>query len=191
MITASILEGILSSVYFSLMYFMANGFKSSNEYLNFSLQKFCMTLSLFNGASSFFSISVDLFMYPMFIRVFIYFFNLYRKRTEIENPTIDSQSPQSLPLRIKLRISLVVFLFFITFLHSIYTHLLRIWQTVDPQMFIEIYNTEPKTELYEDYKMIEEFALNLKDICMGSAFTYLAYNLTVSAHNDSTGRKSK
>jgi hypothetical protein len=58
-------------------------------------------------------------------------------------------------------------------------------------MFIEIYNTDPKTELYEEYKLIEEFALNLKDICMGSAFTYLAFNLTLSAYNDSTGRKSK
>jgi hypothetical protein len=191
MITASILEGVLSGIYISLMYFMASGFKNSDQYLDFSLQEFCLALSLFNGASAFFSISVDLFMYPMFIKVFFYFVNLYRKRNETVKPSIGSKSSQSLPLRIKLRISLVVYLFFITFLHSIYTHFLRIWQTIDPLKFIEINNTEPKTELYEDYKMIEEFAINMKDICMGTAFTCLAYYLTLSAHQYSTGSDSK
>ncbi len=31
--------------------------------------------------------------------------------------------------------------------------------------------------------MIEELALNIKDICMRTAFTYKAFNLTHSAQN--------
>jgi hypothetical protein len=178
MITASILEGILSSVYISLMYFMAAGFKDSNDYMNYTLSQFCLLLSLSNGASSFFSISVDFLMYPMFIQAFLYFLNQYRLKHKSSLKRGDTSDQLSLPLNIRLKISLVLFLFSINVIHSIYTHLMRIWQTVDPVMFIEITNN--KSEKYELYKIKEEFALNFKDICMGTAFTYLAYHLTLS-----------
>jgi hypothetical protein len=37
MIIASVLEAILSSIYISLMYFMANEFKDKNEYNNITI----------------------------------------------------------------------------------------------------------------------------------------------------------
>lgn len=52
----------------------------------------------------------------------------------------------SLPLRIKLRLSLVIFLFILNLLHSILTHTERIWITADPLTFIELYNTQAKTD---------------------------------------------
>lgn len=81
-VVASVIEAILSSASISLIDFMANGFKNSNEYLNISKGSFCLIISSLNGFATFFSLSVDLIMYPMFIRVFIYFFKQYKKRND-------------------------------------------------------------------------------------------------------------
>ena len=141
-VVASVIEAIFSSAYISLMNFMANGFSNSNQYMNITKDTFCLIISLLNGIATFFSLSVDLLMYPMFIRVFIYFFKQYKIRNKIyrfqSREIVDNAASNSLPLNIKLRITLVLCLFVLNLVHSIYTHTLRIWQTVDPSAFIEI-----------------------------------------------------
>ena len=76
-------------------------------------------------------------------------------------------------------------------MHSIYTHTIRVWQTVDPLRFIEIYNNDSYTEQNQELVIIEEFYLNVKDILMGTTLTYLAYYLTLTSHQNSTKISSK